>query len=242
MNPWEQELAELRRRILALEEMVFRRHRVALVVKDVVTKWPGAFSAQQIDAAIAEFHPALHAEMKGYAVEQQLKRMQRDRKLRIIHHAAGQNPNIYERTEHFEAAVSRRFNKHHDYESGLRSIVRQALKELPEEFTLDDVRAWKEKHYPDVNIPHGSWSSTLYKLEQAGELDVVKKAARVSRKIYTRGAKQVLPDWSLLSDLKTAWADFRSQMKLGASNNWEEGFVASSAVRAEKAEGFPTIS
>lgn len=73
--------------------------------------------------------------------------------------------------------------------------------------------------FPCTEIPYGSWSSTLYKLQQAGELAVhtANKNTSIKRKLYGRGARRVLPTGEEMREIaaaEKAWREFRAGLKV----------------------------
>jgi len=215
----EQELQELRRRVASLEEMIFRKHRARRCMERIVQAWPGPFTVQQIDKALAEFHPEIHRELAPYAVSSFVNSLLRASVITRLTDGAGQVAALFERIGEVPDCTrrtGRKFNRRAAYESGFRHIVRSALDDLPAEFTLQDLREWMEKQMPHARIPYGSWSSTLYKLTQSGELICVKgrgSNCSARRKVWKRGPRKVAPSGEEVRELEAAWARFRSSMK-----------------------------
>jgi len=210
-----EQVSLLSRRMLALEAIVMKRGGLAAVVRKVVNSWPGPFTANQIRDAVYEFFPDHKPVEEHHQVGVIIQRM--ERQLQIIRTFAGRGPqaNIYERVLNPPKAAGHGGNKlgvHAKNESGFRNIVRAALNELPEEWRLPDLREWVGKKMPEARIPYGSWTSTLYKLTQSGELKVRGHRHFEGGKIYSRGEKIVLPSGDELKDLELAWAEFRKQM------------------------------
>jgi len=212
-----QELHELRRRVAALEEFIFRTKRAKNCILGIIEKWPGPFTIQQIDQAIREFNPQVAAELKPYAVANKVHQLERDGDVVRTINGSCCVASVFELIgEPRKGRPGREYNRKAQYESGFRSIVRSALDDLPDQFTLADLRAWMAQHMPDgPRIPYGSWSSTLYKLQQNQELICVKgKGSNCSteRKIFTKGPKRVGASGEELRDIEASYAEFRKSM------------------------------
>lgn len=205
-------------RLNTLWARVFHKSALAEAIRGVVDKWPGPFTAQQIRGAIVEFHPQALPHKEHYQIDQCLRRMERAGQILRTQQGYGSKANIFERA----ANPPKNAGKPHqrpagirpDYESGFRNLVRSVLDDLPETFSLADVRAAVAARAPGVQIPYGSWSSQLYKLTQRGELAVVKQHQSVKHKLYSRGPVRIGPSGDELRELEKAWSDFRSQMAL----------------------------
>jgi hypothetical protein len=214
------DVAALRGRVLKLEECVFKRHRLSLVIKELVERWPGPFTAQQIRQAIRERHPDALEPNDNYRVEAKLRWMEKAGFIVCTHRGNGRLGSIYERAANGPALRfhGNKMNVKHSYESGFRHIVRTALNDLPAEFRLDDLRKWMAEHMPEADIPYGSWASTLYKLQEADELVVVKRSHYNCGKVYARGPKRVAPDGDEIRALEASWQEFRKTVKAEIPN------------------------
>lgn len=213
-------VADLKRRVSALEEMAFRKHRHRRCLERIVEKWPGPFTCQQIQEAVKEFHPEIFSELKPYAVSSFLGSLERAGSIaRTTDGGTGCLSTVYELVGQIVDCGKRpgtKFNRRSRYESGFRHIVRTALADLPEEFTLEDLRGWMAKHMPDTKIPYGSWSSTLYKLTQSQELICIKGRGTncsAERKVFTRGPRRVAASGEEFRELEASWMEFRKSMK-----------------------------
>jgi hypothetical protein len=209
--------AELLRRVGALEEMVFRKHAVRKTVLRIIASWPGPFTPQQIFDAVKVFAPDQAAGMKQHAIDGTLRQLERDGVLDRSVEGNGRNASVFEVIGDVPDGCGRpgpKYGRKATYESGFRNILRAALAELPKEFRLDDLKKWLVEKMPSAQIPYGSLSSTLYKLEQSNELVVVKRAHYLRGKIYTRGPKHVTPTGEEMRELEQAWQEFRSGMKI----------------------------
>ena len=205
--------AELQRRVAALEEMVFRTHRSRNAILKLLAEWPGPFTVQQIESALKEREPEISAGLKPYAIASTIARLEKSGTVSRITNGTGCVASIFQVIGQIPKAggrPGRQFNRKADYESGFRNIVRTALADLPPVFTLDDLRKWVTANLPDVQIPYGSWSSTLYKLQQHGELDVVKMSHRLRGKVYARGSRRVAPSGDEVKALEQSWQNFRA--------------------------------
>lgn len=211
--------ADLQRRVAALEEMVFRTHRARKIILQTIEAWPGPFTAQQIETAIKEFHPEVFSGLKPYAVTNQITRLEKTSAVVRENTGRGQIATIF-RTVGKIAEASRpgpKYGRRANYESGFRNIVRSALRDLPEPFMLQDLRDWMKQNLPGVEIPYGSWSSTLYKLQQQGELVCLARKGKntsCNRKIYGRGPVRVTPTGDEMKEMEQAWREFRDGMKI----------------------------
>lgn len=204
----------LERRVLSLEGATFKRGALARAVRHVIAKWPGPFTAQQIRDAVYEFFPEVKPVEEHHQIEVLIQRMDKQGQITRTFEGRGPSANIY--VFNPEVAPARKGNKrgcHAANESGFRNIVRRALEDLPEQWRLEDLRRWVDANLPDARIPYGSWTSTLYKLTQAGELEVRGHRHYEGGKVYSRGPKRVMPSGAELSDLDKAWTDFRSNIK-----------------------------
>lgn len=236
----ELEIAELRRRVHALEEQVFRKHAARRAVEKIVEAWPGPFTIQQIEAALKHSDPAVAAEMKTYAVPQLVGRWEKAGIVQRVHAGQGSVGSVFALVGSFQPGVrpGKRYGRTAKYETGFRSIVRQALADadFPPRFTLDDLRAWMKEKLPFTEIPYGSWSSTLYKLQQQGELVVVEnrnKHCSVNRKVYARGKVQVLPtgeEKQAMADAEKAWREFRQTMNVAVETHPLDEIVKPEAI------------
>lgn len=221
MNAHCEHCADLVRRVAALEEMVFRTSRTRRAILRVLASWPGPFTVQQIQQALSEYYPDVAREMKPHAVSNTIKRLEKSGHVILVNEGKGQVAAIYETVGEINPEEGRRgakYGRRANYESGFRNIIRRALPDLPDEFTLDDVRQWIKDNLPGVRIPYGTWSSTLYKLQQQGELVVVKnrgKNVSVNRKVYARGPVRVAPTGEEVRELQAAWEEFRKRMMNG---------------------------
>ena len=215
----EERLAELERRIVAIEGYMWKRGGLGKAVREMVDKWPGPFTAKQITAAVYEVHPELRPAKEYGQVSTIMQRLVKQQLITETFRGAGPNPNIYERNTNppLGAGVKgMKTNTHRDNESGFRGIVRSALDELPAEWTINELRAWVALKAPDAVIPYGSWSSTLYKLTQSKELVVVRGGGRgrgSALKVYGRGPRRITPSGEELRDLEKSWQDFRATIK-----------------------------
>ena len=212
------EVLELKRRVSALEEMLFRTHRIRKAIDHVVNNWPGPFTVQEIEKAIREFHAEVWREMKPYAVSNAVRALEKTGVVIRLNDGKGCNSAMFQRTRDVPDITKRPgkpFNRQAPYESGFRAIVRKAIDDLPSEFTLADLRAWMDKNMPTARIPYGSWSSTLYKLTQSQELICTKgrgSNCSAKRKAWTRGPMRVAPSGEELRDIESAWSEFRKSM------------------------------
>jgi hypothetical protein len=204
-------------RVLALEIQCRKSSGLSNAINAIVAKWPGPFTAQQIRDAIIELYPGLIRMEQRSSVEGKIGRMCKAGIAVCLFQGSGPHPSIYERAAHPPPGAGRpgaRLGARHNYESGFRAMVREALPELPERFTLLDLQKWIGTRYPEARIPEGSWSSTLRKLTDLGELKVVKFGHRgKSLKVYTRTSKRVAPSGAELTAVQDAWREFRSTIK-----------------------------
>lgn len=205
-----QRLAALEGRVAVLEATTYKRAGVQTTVDRLVENWPGPFTSQQILDALKEVRPDL-AEAGKHAAGQRLYKLEKMGRITRTHQGCGRVATIWERSP---AAPNPKVGKKTDYESGFRSIVRTAMasSELPEEFTLADIQAWMARNLPNTKVPYGSWSSTLYKLQQRQELVVHKPAHTVPLKVYKRGPRVVTPTGDELRELEVSWAAFKEQL------------------------------
>ncbi len=209
--------ADLLRRMAALEEQVFRKHSARNAIFRVIDAWPGPFTPQQILKALLEFEPEVAAGLKQFAVDQQIKKLERDGVVSRTVQGNGRNAAVFEVVGEMPKTCGRpgpKYGRRASYESGARNIIRTALNDLPEEFNLDDFKAWCEKKIPDVQIPYGSLSSTLYKLEQSEELVCSRRRHYLRGKYWKRGPKRVMPSGDEIKELEKAWQEFRSGMNV----------------------------
>lgn len=204
---------QLERRVQTLEASTYKRSVLADALRALIAKWPGPFTAQLLRQALKQYYPDVLPAEDHYQVEQNLRRLERRGAILRVNQGEGALPNLYEKAAPAAAAARKNGGRRDAYESGFRGLVRRALADLPVEFGLADLQAWVKQHAPHVAIPAGTWSSNLYKMQQAGELDVAKNAQRVSRKLYTRGRVRVGLDGQERSELETAWGEFRAQME-----------------------------
>ncbi len=213
-------IAELERRVLSLEGLLHKRGGLAGVVRHIVKNWPGPFTAQQIRDAVYKYYPNHKPIEEHHQIEVIITRIEKQGFICKTFEGRGPSANIYEIVQEPPAGAGRKGTKlasHAGNESGFRNIVRGALDELPEKFTLADLKKWLAEKMPDAQIPQGSWSSTLYKLTQSEELICVKGSGTnvsANRKLWTRGPRRVTPSGDELRDVEKAWLDFRSQMDI----------------------------
>jgi hypothetical protein len=217
MTPAE-EITELKRRLSALEEMVFRRHRVRCAVLRIIEIWPGPFTVQSVEDVLKLKYPEAAAEMKPYEVSGHLRKLEKAGHVARTNEAAGAMAAIY----HFVSLPplgrpGPKFSRRAAYESGFRAMVRRALDDLPPEFTLLDIQEWMANHLPEAKIPYGSWSSTLYKLTQSGELVCIRGRGTncsARRKVWKIGSVRVTPTGAEAQELETAWREFRKTLDI----------------------------
>lgn len=207
-----QRIATLEERVLTLESVSHKSSARANAVNTLVAGWPGPFTAQQIHAAVNERWPELRAPINAIGVK--LSRMEKQGIIIRTFQGRGPHANIYVRSEEPAAQAGRpgsRRGRRDAYESGIRAVIREAIDDLPAEFTQPEVRAWVAAHRPALVVPEGSYSSTLYKLTQLKELVVV-RGGRRSRglKFYARGPVRVAPNGDEVRELETAWREFRA--------------------------------
>jgi hypothetical protein len=208
-------IQELERRVAALEEALFRTHKARKAIESIIKKWPGDFSIQQIESALKEFFPDVARTIKPYGVDTRVRALVKAGALLKVTDGTGCVASIYRLIGEVPNMVKpgRKYNRQAEYESGFRNIVRTALRDLPEQFNLADLRKWMADNIPDVKIPYGSISSTLYKLQQQDELVVVKKAHTVPLKIYARGSRVVMPSGEEAKAMELAWETFKKEME-----------------------------
>jgi hypothetical protein len=215
------DLADLTRRVAALEGYCFhtQRHRAALL--QLLNAWPGPFTIQQISAALEQRDPGTFAELKPHFISSTILSLEKKSLLIRRTQGAGCVAAIFETAGPIDLHAKRpgqKYNRRARYESGFRAIVRAAIasEDLPEPFRLDDLRRWVEAHYPHSTIPYGSWASTLYKLQSHNELTVLNKRAShyLRGKIYARGPVRVAPSGDELTALEHSWNEFRKTITL----------------------------
>ena len=204
----------LERRLLTLEAVWHKSSAIANGVDSIIARWPGPFTARQVHEALLAEHPELGNMIEHHKVEPKIHRMAKAGLLLVTFQGAGPHPTIYERNPNPPAAAGQPGAKRgarHDYESGFRAVVREALEVLPERFTLADLQAWVAEHKPALVVPEGSWSSTLRKLIDLEELVVVERGTRGrTLKKYSRTEKRVAPNGDELRSLELAWKEFRA--------------------------------
>jgi len=219
----EDRLSALEGRVRALEGVIYKRGGVGAAVKRLVEQWPGPFTFQQIHEAVIK--------QKGLEdvllppVQQRLYKMEQGFIIRT-HQGTGCVSNIFERCHRPNDPSSNRTNRKTDYESGFRHIIRSALasEDLPEVFGLEDIQKWMAIHMPAVQVPYGSWSSTLYKLQERGELIVVAQKHTTKLKRYRRGEKVIQASGEEMAELEKAWSDFRKTLDNGQpAESWSDG-------------------
>lgn len=218
MLSMEERLAQLERRVLSLEGRVYHAGALARAVRQVVERWPGPFTAHQIRDTVYDLQPGLRPVTEHDQVALLLCRMEKAGQVVCTERGAGPNPNIYVRAECPPSEGGKRgakFGHRRDYESGFRGIVRVAMDELPEEWTILDLRDWVAKRLPETQVPYGSWSSTLYKLTQQEELVVVRGGRKngAGLKVYKRGPRRIGVTGQELTELESAWKEFRAQIE-----------------------------
>src|SRR6266567_1325142 len=197
----EARFAELEERIRKLEAVTYKQQGITAALRGLVGVWPGQFNAMQMHAAMHErtqFKPSMATLMQA------IYKLEKKEVITRVHQGRGRVGNIWERrTAAAPDERAARMNRQHSYESGFRHIVRSALADpaFPKEFTLADVQTWMATNLPNTQVPYGSWSSTLYKLQQQGELIVVKPAHTTPRKVYARGERVVMPSGDELRDM-----------------------------------------
>jgi hypothetical protein len=227
----EQRLADLERRVNSLEAVTYKRGVLSRAIRAVIDKFPGPFSARQIRQAVHEYFPQALPPKDYFQVEVHLRKLEKRGIILCLEKGYGSRATIYERAKAIPPGAGKpgnnNLNTHHSYESGIRSVIRSALDELPEAFTLADVRRYVEQRLPAAKIPQGSWSSTLYKLTQRGELEVVRQHHSHSRRTYKRGPVRVQPSGDVMRETEAAWAEFRRVMEAEkgtvlAAPSWDE--------------------
>lgn len=201
---------QLERRVQTLEAATRKRSALGNAVRATIDKWPGPFTARLLCEALRQYHPEALPARDTYQVQRLLQRLERSGWLTRTSQGRGAHASVYERTA---MQAPPRLGRRRAYESGFRALVRRALDELPKEFGLAELKAWVAAHAPQVRIPEGSWSSQLWKMEQAGELAVAHPAGRLDRKLYTRGRVRIGPNGQERTELETAWSEFREQME-----------------------------
>lgn len=217
INTLEERIGHLERRIVALEGKMFHSGGLGAAVRRVVAAWPGPFTSNMIRDAVYETRPELVPVTEQHQVCTIINRMEKQNLILCTQRGAGPTPNIYERVTNPPAGSTKcgaKMGQRHGNESGFRTIIRTALADLPEEFTIQDLRDWVAKHLPDAKIPYGSWTSTLYKMCAQQELRVVRGGRRSGGsglKVYGRGPRRVAPSGEELRDLEAAWAQFRAE-------------------------------
>lgn len=214
-------LDELERRINSLEAVTYKRGVLARAIWSVIEKWPGPFTGQQIRKAVQEFHPgALPA--KDYSqVENYIGKLEKQSRVIRIQQGKGRNGSVFTKASSPPSGAGKtgsKLNSRRSYESGFRALVRCALGDLPKQFTLYDLRRWFAENKPGVQIPSGSWSSTLYKLQQRDELIVVKNSHSVKHKVYARGPVRIGPSGDEMKQLEKNWEDFKVEMEREKQN------------------------
>ncbi len=226
-------LSELEERVRRLEAMTFKRQGLTAALLGMVRAWPGPFNAMQVLETMHEKTP-FGANISS--VLQSLYKLERKGLIIRTHQGRGRVGNIWELTARPPDPLAARRNRQADYESGFRHIVRGALADaqFPKEFTLADLRNWMATNLPNVRVPYGSWSSTLYKLQQAGELVVLKKAHTVPLKVYGRGERVVMPTGEELTGLERAWKEFKENftVEVPPTAAWNADTLATRAGRA----------
>ena len=221
----EKQVADLAARLRSVEGLVMKTKALKVAMMEIIERWPGPFTLQQVRDTLYELHPDLKPIEEHHTLESKLGRLEKQGVIICTFRGQGPQPNIYRRAQHPPSDAGRRGAKmgsKRDYESGFRSVVRSALEDLTGRFTLIDLKSWVAKHAPDLRVPEGSWSSTLYKLVQLGELKVVRYAHRgKTLKEYERTEKRVSPSGEELRDLEKAWLDFRASLGIQASPDLE---------------------
>jgi hypothetical protein len=234
----EERVAALEGRLRSVEAVMFKRGGVSGMVGRLVRDWPGPFTFQQVHEAVCK-QPGME-DAKLSQCQQRLYKMEKQGLIIRTHQGRGSVANIFERAAHAPQDVSRRVNRRHDYESGFRHIVRSAMasEDLPEEFTLADVQRWMAAHMPEVKIPYGSWSSTLYKLQGQGEIVVAKQRHTTRLKVYRRGERVVMPSGEEMAELEKSWTDFKKKFEpVKSAESWKDGAMSSLERGENSAQG-----
>ncbi len=136
------QVEELERRLVALECYVYKKGGLARAVREVISKWPGPFTADLIRTAVYELNPNLQPltpERYSHEVSSIICRLERAGQVIRTAQGTGPLPNIWIRSEcPPEQAGKRgsRFGRKDEYESGFRGMVRQAMESLPEVWTI----------------------------------------------------------------------------------------------------------
>ena len=210
-------IAALEARVLSLEGAVFKTRGLTIALQEIVSRWPGPFTAAQVREVLYSRHPELKPMEATHTVEVKLAKMEKQGFIVCTFRGAGPHPNIYEVVPGWKPGdrgpKGTKRGTHHKHESGFRSIVRQALDQLPARFTLVDLKRWVKTNLPEVEIPEGSWSSTLRKLVENEELVVVKFGHRgKTLKEYSRTEKRVAPSGDEIKVTEQAYREFRESL------------------------------
>jgi hypothetical protein len=210
-------LAELERRVLSLEGKIYHSGAMARAVREVVSKWPGPFTAMQIRDAVYELQPDLKPPRELNQVHVIVGRMEKAGQIVCTFRGAGPTPNIYKRVTCPPAkagVAGARFGRKDGNESGFSGIMRAALEDLPMEFTIEDLKKWVGEKLPSAKIPAGTWSSTLFKMQTRRELVVLRNGgrSRLGLKVFGRGPRRISPTGDEVRQLEEAWKEFRKSV------------------------------
>lgn len=217
---WEEKFARLERRVLAIEGKLFHAGHLSMAVRTAVEAQDGEFTSSQIRDVVYLRHPHLKPEEDQGQVAVVLRRLELAGQVVCVEKGRGPKPNVYLRGKGSMRPVragSKRGQKH-GHESGFRSVVRAALSsgKLPDPFTVRDLRDWCAEHSPEVRVPYGTWSSTLYKLEQSGELVALQERVPSrqfgSLKAFRVGPVRVAPSGDVPTEKEADWASLRESM------------------------------
>lgn len=201
----------LERRLSMLEAIVNHRDGLSRAVAILVEESTGEFTEPQLRSELYKRWPHLRPPTEHQQVAVKLHRMLRERQIVLITEARGPKPNVYARNEQPPARASQPGRKP-GRPSGLYHELRSALAALPEQFTIDDVRAAMNRHKPIVGGDRHALHC-LADLVKAGELEIVVKASSRNKQVWKRGAVAVSPVGGYLSPKEQAWRDLRRGME-----------------------------
>lgn len=203
-------LAALEARVAAIEVWLHHGAGITRAIRRAAAVWPGPFSARDIYEIVRRGRIAV----TFAGVSQHLQRLAKRGGLEIIRPGAGRVPTLYEHLAGMDHGAGCPRGTHHANTSGLICGLRRALPELPEQFSLDDVRTWMDAHWPGKKP--ANLGGYLAALRASGDIEVTRPRGHGPGAVCQlyRATNRNAPNGERLTAHETAWRAFRSTLKI----------------------------